>query len=97
VTFLGSDLPGEEIAGAATGVGARMVGLGIADPEDPEEALAALRTLRSILPAEIGIVVGGGGAGELLDDSSLLGVRPVESLFEFQQVLRAASDGDDAG
>lgn len=96
VTFLGSDLPGEEIAGAATGVGARMVGLSIADPEDPEEAIAALRTLRSILPAEVGIVVGGGGAGALLDGSSLLGVRPVESLFEFQQVLRAASDGDDA-
>jgi len=96
VTFLGSDLPAEEIAGAATGVGAQLVGLGIADPDDPEGSRSALRTLRSILPAEVGIVVGGGGADSVLGDETPLGVRPVESLFEFQQLLRAADDGEES-
>lgn len=97
VTFLGPDLPAEEIAGAATGVGAHLVGLSVADPEDPDASISALRELRSILPAAVGIVVGGGGAGSVLDDEPILGVRPVESLFEFQQVLRAAADGEDVG
>lgn len=97
VTFLGSDLPAEEIAGAATGVGARLVGLSIADLDEPAAALSALRTLRSILPAEVGVVIGGAGAGAVLDDDTLVGVRPVESLLEFQRVLRALADGEDAG
>ena len=69
VTFLGTDLPEEDIASAAEGVGARAVAISVVQDRNGA-SMRALWTLREVLPPDISLVVGGGGAARL-DPSKL--------------------------
>lgn len=64
VTFLGTDLPEEDIASAAEGVGARAVAISVVQDRNGG-SMRGLRTLREILPPDMSLVVGGGGAARL--------------------------------
>lgn len=87
VTYLGPDLPAEEIAAAALQKEARAVALSIVYP--PDDALLAdeIRRLRRLLPRTVELIVGGRAAaayGAALDDA---GARRVESLKELREEL----------
>ncbi len=59
VTYLGPDLPPEEIAAAALQTGARAVALSITYPPDDPQLGDELRRLRRLLAPETALVVGG--------------------------------------
>ncbi|MCC6489053.1 MAG: cobalamin-dependent protein [Candidatus Hydrogenedentes bacterium] len=64
VTYLGPNLPAEEIVTAARTVKARVVALSIVYPNDDPMMLPALRKLRKTLPAETAVVAGGQAAAD---------------------------------
>jgi MerR family transcriptional regulator, light-induced transcriptional regulator len=59
VTYLGTSLPAAEMAGAAIQNRARAVALSLVYPEDDQNLIEELSSLRRYLPPEIGIIVGG--------------------------------------
>jgi DNA-binding transcriptional MerR regulator/methylmalonyl-CoA mutase cobalamin-binding subunit len=59
VTYLGPDLPPEEIAAAALQKGARVVAISITYPPDDPMLTEDLRRLRRLLDARTAIIVGG--------------------------------------
>lgn len=64
VTYLGPNLPTEEIVTAARTVQARIVALSIVYPSDDPMMLPALRKLRKTLSAETAVVAGGRAASD---------------------------------
>lgn len=62
VTYLGPNLPAEEIAACARVRKVRAVGLSVVYPENCPTVLAQIRELRKLLPDEILLVVGGRAA-----------------------------------
>jgi methanogenic corrinoid protein MtbC1 len=88
VTYLGTDLPAEDIAEAAARTRARAVALSVVfaagDPALGDE----LRRLRTALPKDVALVVGGAAASaytEVLDD---IGAARVTDLAVFRLQLR---------
>lgn len=62
VTYLGPNLPAEEIAGAAVQRAARAVALSLVYPTDDPRVPEALRSLRRLLPENVDILIGGRAA-----------------------------------
>ena len=62
VTYLGPNLPAEEIAGAVFQRGARAVALSLVYPTDDPRVPEALRNLRRLLPENVVILIGGRAA-----------------------------------
>ncbi len=88
VTYLGPDLPAEEIAAAAHAAGARAVALGITYPPDDPGLVRELRTLGRLLGTDLPLAVGGRAAaahGQVLAE---IGARPVDNLASFRELLR---------
>ncbi|HEY6089028.1 MAG TPA: MerR family transcriptional regulator, partial [Gemmatimonadaceae bacterium] len=88
VIYLGADLPSEEIAAAAIAANADVVALSILYLDDRKRVLGELRSLRSRLPATIGLLVGGSGAAPLKPDLSEAGVRVGASVADLDDELR---------
>lgn len=89
VTYLGPDLPPEEIAAAAVQKGARAVALSLTYPPDDLLLVDELRRLRRLLGARVVVIVGGraaAGYGAVLDD---IGALVVEDLAGLRQELAA--------
>jgi methanogenic corrinoid protein MtbC1 len=63
VTYLGPNLPAEEIAGAAHQIEARAVGLSIVYPPDDPRLGNEIEALRRMLGAGVPILIGGRSAG----------------------------------
>ncbi len=87
VTYLGADLPAEEIAAAAIEKGAKAVALGIVYPPDDALLPEEIRRLRRLLPRTTELIVGGRAAvsySTVLDET---GARRVESLREMREEL----------
>ena len=87
VTYLGPDLPAEEIAAAAVQTGAKAVALGIVYPPDDALLPEEIRRLRRMLPRTTELTVGGRAApsySAVLDET---GARRVESLREMREEL----------
>jgi DNA-binding transcriptional MerR regulator/methylmalonyl-CoA mutase cobalamin-binding subunit len=68
VTYLGPDLPAEEIAAAVEMRGARAVALSIIYPSDDPRLGAELRSLRRLVGADVALLVGGAAAGSYAGD-----------------------------
>ncbi len=94
VTYLGPDLPAEDIAAAAVQTGARVIALSVVFPLDDPSVHEQLRLLRRLVDPAIQIVVGGGGADSYRATLDRLGLRPVATLTDLRTLLRAAAPPD---
>jgi methylmalonyl-CoA mutase cobalamin-binding subunit len=88
-TYLGANLPAEEIAAAAASTQARVVGLSIVHPEDDPRLIWELRKLRQSLGEGITVIVGGRAAhayGEVLET---VGAFHLQDLQTFRHTLES--------
>jgi methanogenic corrinoid protein MtbC1 len=96
VTYLGPDLPPEEIAAAALQKGARAVALSITYPPDDPMLVDDLRRLRRLLGSRTALVVGGRACpayDEVLQEIGCLRVEDLAGLRDALQDLRAVTPG----
>ncbi|HSG82294.1 MAG TPA: cobalamin-dependent protein [Gemmatimonadota bacterium] len=88
VTYLGRDLPGEDIAAAAGSTGADAVALSIVRSGGHDDELVSdLRSLRKNLAREIPIFVGGAAAGHYSAILEEIGAQPLNDLNELRLIL----------
>ena len=88
VLYLGPDLPADEIARAAVSAGVRLVALSVIYVENRDAVLDELRRLRSQLPRDIALIVGGGAASAIAPELSAIGVGVESSITGFMAELR---------
>ncbi|HYG62988.1 MAG TPA: MerR family transcriptional regulator [Thermoanaerobaculia bacterium] len=93
ITYLGPDLPPEEIAAAALQKGARAVALSLTYPPDDPMLMDELRRLRRLLPSGTEIVVGGRAAPGYHALLQEIGARAVRDMEELRRELRALRAG----
>lgn len=94
VTYLGPDLPAEEIAAAARQVGARAVALSITYPPDDPHLGDELGRLRRLLDEGVALLVGGRAAesyAAALDEAPAQLVDGLGELRELLEALRQAA------
>jgi methylmalonyl-CoA mutase cobalamin-binding subunit len=87
VTYLGADLPAEDIAEAADRTRARAVALSVIYPPGDRAVSDELRRLRTALPKDVALLVGGAAAstyGAVLDE---IGALRIGDLEEFRGQL----------
>jgi DNA-binding transcriptional MerR regulator/methylmalonyl-CoA mutase cobalamin-binding subunit len=93
VTYLGADLPAEDIAEAATRTRARAVALSVVYPAEDPALGDELRRLRAALPNDIALVVGGAASaayGEALDEIGAMRLNDLAHLRTHLAGLRRA-------
>ncbi len=88
VLYLGADLPADEIAAAARATAVRMVALSVVYVDDRDRVLGELRTLRTRLPDDVSLIVGGGGAGGLAGALGAIDVQVASSIPGLVAALR---------
>jgi methylmalonyl-CoA mutase cobalamin-binding domain/chain len=89
VTYLGANLPAEEIAGSAKQNNCKAVILSIVYPEDDPTLVQEIRKLRRSLPDNVSIIAGGRASvsySQVLDE---VGARRVSSLYEIRTTLES--------
>lgn len=92
VTHLGSDIPVEDIARAATAVSADAVALSLVFPDDDTELSSDLHRLRGLL-GDVPVVVGGRAAEAYADVLAEIGAYTASDLAEFRgQMERLAAN-----
>lgn len=96
VSYLGPNLPAEDIAAAAHSRRARAVALSLAYPEDDPHLHAELVRLRRLLPASTALVVGGSASGAYASALSQAAAVAVSNLAEFRDRLRSLRASDRA-
>ena len=89
VLYLGASLPAAEIAGAARLHAARLVALSLVYPEDDPLLGDELDRLRSLLPADTGIIAGGRATPFYAPALRRIGAKPIEDLDELGAHLDA--------
>jgi MerR family transcriptional regulator, light-induced transcriptional regulator len=96
VTYLGSDMPAADIAAAALETEARAVALSSVYTTDEEALVRELRSLRGLMPGDVALLVGGGGAARmaLADD---LAVVKMSDLTGLRSYLRDGAFGNGTG
>ena len=87
VTYLGPNLPPEEIAAAALQKEARAVALSMVYPPDDPLLLEDLRRLRRLLPEATVLIVGGRAAGAYVSVLREVGARYLDDLAAFRDEL----------
>lgn len=87
VVYLSTSLAPADIAGAAKQNEARLVALSIVYPNDDPRLEADLTKLRELMPADIGLVVGGRAAGGYQQALDAVGALQPESLDDFGRLL----------
>lgn len=87
VTYLGASLPAAEIAGAAKQNRARAVALSLVYPEDDPRLEGELARLRSLLPPEVPIIVGGRAAGAYRHGLESIAAKLMENLDHLSRTL----------
>jgi DNA-binding transcriptional MerR regulator/methylmalonyl-CoA mutase cobalamin-binding subunit len=94
-TYLGPDLPPEEIAAAARERGARAVALSLVYPPDDPLLADDLRRLRRLLPSTTALIAGGRASqayGEVLDEIGAMRMADLPSLRRELERLRAPGE-----
>jgi methylmalonyl-CoA mutase cobalamin-binding subunit len=89
VTYLGADLPAEDIAEAATRTRARAVALSIVYPRADPALGDELRRLRTALPKDIALIVGGAASSAYGTPLEEIGAIRVEDLTQLRKHLKA--------
>jgi MerR family transcriptional regulator, light-induced transcriptional regulator len=96
VTYLGPSLPAEEIVGAVMMNNIRAVALSIVYPADDPDLPDQMVRLRSLLPDEVPIIIGGQAADAYSHVLSRIGALRVASMEDFTRVLLEVRDGHHA-
>lgn len=94
VTYLGPDLPPEEIAAAAVQKGARAVALSLTYPPDDPILVDDLRRLRRLLGARTALIVGGRACAAynaVLQEIGCVRVEDLAGLRDELQILRSVA------
>lgn len=87
VHYFGPDIPADELANAATKVGARVVALSVAVPSERDVFLGEMRTLRNGLPERVPVLAGGSGVQPFREDLEAMGIRCPDTLLDLSGVL----------
>ncbi len=87
VTYLGPNLPAEEIAAAADVLSARIVALSFVYPPDNAQLHRELKRLRQSMPQLTLILAGGRAAGAYADSLDEAGALRLSTLAEFRSEL----------
>jgi methylmalonyl-CoA mutase cobalamin-binding subunit len=93
VTYLGPNLPTEDIAAAVQQDHARAIGLSIMYPPDDPHLPQELGKLRRYLPSDVTIFVGGLSSASYQESLDRLGVVRPRDLQEFRRYLEALRTG----
>jgi methanogenic corrinoid protein MtbC1 len=88
VTYLGPDMPVEELLGAIGQTRAEAVALSIVQPGDERGVLSALREIRAGLPPRVVLLLGGAGAQRIQAGTESAGVHLIESLADLRSALQ---------
>jgi methanogenic corrinoid protein MtbC1 len=91
VIYLGADLPAEDIADAALHTRARAVALSIVQPAGDRAVSDHLRRLRTGLPKQVAVLVGGAGAAAYVTVLDDIGAGRVDDLAALRVHLRTLS------
>jgi methylmalonyl-CoA mutase cobalamin-binding subunit len=94
VTYLGPDLPPEEIAAAAVQKGARAVALSLTYPPDDPILVDDLRRLRRLLGPRTALIVGGRACAAynaVLQEIGCVRVEDLAGLRDELQILRSVA------
>ena len=100
VTYLGPELPPEEIAAAALQKGARAVALSITYPPDDPNLIDDLRRLRRLLGTDTALLVGGRASmayGHALNEIGANRIDDLSSLRRELELLRSTPPAGDPG
>ena len=89
VTYLGPDLPVDELLGAIGQMRAEAVALSLVQPGDERGVLSVLREIQDGLPPRVALLLGGAGAQSFQAEIESAGVHLIDSLAD----LRAALQG----
>jgi DNA-binding transcriptional MerR regulator/methylmalonyl-CoA mutase cobalamin-binding subunit len=87
VTYLGPDLPAEEIAGAAKSVRAGCVALSVVYPVDDPRLPDELRKVSRLLDSDVVLLVGGRGSAAHADVIREVGARRIDTLAGLREEL----------
>ncbi|HEV2148921.1 MAG TPA: cobalamin-dependent protein [Longimicrobiaceae bacterium] len=87
VTYLGADLPAEEIAAAVRQRRAVKLALSLVFPADDPRIAEELRRIRAALPPGVDVIVGGGAAAHQRDAIEEIGAAWVPALADFRALL----------
>lgn len=93
VTYLGPDLPAEEIAAAAHARDARVVALSLLYPADDPKLPEELRRLARLLPDDTALVVGGAGSDAYDGVLAELDARRAEELPQLHELFAELRSG----
>jgi len=88
VTYLGADLPAEDIAEAAARTRARAAALSVVFPAGDAALGDELRRLRAALPKDVTLVVGGSAASAYSEVLNEIGAERLNDLEDFRAQLR---------
>jgi MerR family transcriptional regulator, light-induced transcriptional regulator len=88
VTYLGADLPAEDIAEAAARTRARAAALSVVFPAGDAALGDELRRLRAVLPKDVTLVVGGAAASAYSEVLNEIGAEWLNDLEDFRAQLR---------
>jgi MerR family transcriptional regulator, light-induced transcriptional regulator len=91
VTYLGANLPAEEIAAAVKFTNARAVTLSISYRTDDVLIAKELRRLRKLIGNDVALVVGGRAAGHYEAVLDQVGVLEIKSYDHFKEILEELS------
>ena len=95
VTYLGPNLPAEEIVGCAIQSGAKAVGLSIVYPTDDPRMANELQKLRSGIQEDVALFIGGAGAityDPVINDLGAVRINDISTFRTELNVLRAQHD-----
>jgi methylmalonyl-CoA mutase cobalamin-binding subunit len=93
VTYLGTSLPGWDIAGVAESVEADAIALSIVYPADDPSLPDELMALRDAVGAEMEILVGGRAASNYIEAIQAIQATPVTELSQLVSFLESRTTG----
>jgi len=94
VTYLGANLPSEEIAGAVKQNNCKAVILSIVYPEDDPVLVQEIRKLRRSLADNVSIIVGGRASVSYKKVLDEIGATRVDSLYKIRTTLESLRSGN---